>query len=370
VAQGISVLVKEDFVMPKCFRRPLPLVVLTAALAVSSLACRRADSPIETPAPSIQTLKPGVLQVCLYWGFAPFASAPTPTSPTTDWQGWDVDYLKAFAAANRLGFEVVPKDFNGIWLQPGQEKDPQCDIAGTGISDTADRRKATSQDGQDGAWSNTYYHVLRAFLVRKGDYTESFDVATLSGSKTIVTQGSTANIDLCYRMNQKGIHPCVKTDSDHPCSSFPGLSLSEFPETSREQDPSCIYIDYPRDKAETCAGADVAAATNKYPGPFAYGGGYGSIKSLADGSSKGQCTVDTAPLAPKPAWPHCNMVDKEHAYAEPFSFVVRGKDTGLLKALNCYINSHKYEGELPPDPPSGPCPTPGWTPAPDTKCPQ
>jgi Bacterial extracellular solute-binding proteins, family 3 len=286
----------------KGLRRPGFLFV-TAALAVSVLACTRANAP--TP---IQTLKPGVLQVCLYWGFAPFASAPTPTSPTSDWQGWDVDYLKAFATANGLGFEVVPKDFDGIWLQPGSKDDPSCDIAGTGISDTADRRQATSQDGQDGAWSNTYYHVLRAFLVRKDD--NITQVEDLRGTKAIVTQGSTANIDLCYRMNQKGIHPCVKTDGDHPCSSFPGLSLSEFPETARETDPTCVYIDYPRDKDETCAGADVAAATNKYPGPFAYGGGYGSIKSLADGSSKGKCTVPSAPLAPNPAWPHCNMVDK------------------------------------------------------------
>lgn len=349
--------------MSKGFRRSVPLFVLTAALAVSSLTCTRAYAP----AP-IETLKPGVLQVCLYWGFAPFASAPTPTSPTSDWQGWDVDYLKDFATANGLGFEVVPMDFNGIWLQPGKPDHPPCDIAGTGISDTANRRNATSQGGQDGAWSNTYYHVLRAFLVRKGD--DITKVEDLRGTKAIVTRGSTANIDLCYRMNEKGIHPCKKTDaSDHPCSSFPGLSLDQFPEISRERDPSCVYIDYTGDPGETCAGAAVAAGTNKYPGPFAYGGGYGSIQSLADGSSHGKCTVPSAPLAQAPVWAHCNMVDKENAYSEPFSFVVRAKDTGLLKALNCYINSHKYAGELPPvlDPP---CIKPPWTPDPDTTCPQ
>jgi hypothetical protein len=346
--------------MSKRFRRLLLLLGL-AALAVSLSACERADSPIETPDSSLETLKPGVLQVCLYWGFAPFASAPSATSPTGDWQGWDVDYLKAFAAANGLGFEVVPMDFNDIWLQPGQDK---CDIAGTGISDTQDRRNAT---GQAGAWSNTYYHVLRSFLMRKGD--DITKVEDLSGTKAIVTQGSTAHIDLCYRMNEKGIHPCKKTDGDHPCSSFPGLSLDEFPEAARETDPTCVYIDYPRDKDETCAGADVAAGKNKYPDPFTYGGGYGSIQSLADGSSKGKCTVPTAPLAPAPAWPHCNRVDKGNAYSEPFSFVVRGKDSGLLKALNCYINSHEYPGELPPDL-DPPCVKPPWTPDPDTDCPQ
>lgn len=354
MAQVYLCAVEGRIAMSKGFRRSVPLFVLAAALAVS-LACADADTPIKT-------IKPGVLQVCLYSGFAPFASAPEPDSPTKDWQGWDVDYLRDFATANRLGFEVVGEKFDGIWLLPGQNDPPVCDIAGTGISDTADRRTAT---GQAGGWSNTYYHVLRAFLVRKGDHITQ--VEDLRGTKAIVTQGSTANIDLCYRMNHKGIHPCVKTDGDHPCSSFPGLSLNEFPETAQGTDPTCVYIDYPRDKDETCAGADVAAGN---PDPFTYGGGYGSIQSLADGSSKGKCTIPkTAPLDSDPAWPHCNMVDKDHnEWAEPFSFVVRSADAGLLKALNCYINSHKYPGTPIPDPPH--CMQPPWTPAPDKNCPQ
>lgn len=343
--------------MSKSFRRPVSLFVLVAALAVSSA---RSDE-----APQIVTLKTGVLQVCLYWGFAPFASAPSQNSPTKDWQGWDVDFLNKFATDHRLQLMVVPKDFNDIWLQPGQGN---CDIAGTGISDTEDRRNAT---GKAGAWSDTYYHVLRAFVVRTADSTSVNTIEDLRGTKAIVTEGSTAHSDLCYRMQQRGIHSCYPSgDSDKfPCSKFPGLE--DFPEVPRETDPYCIYIDYPRNKQEKCAAADVAASKNKYSDPFAYGGGYGSVQKLACDSSPDACS-DPPKAIPlqvlATVWPHCNMASNGVGYAEPFSFVVRSKDTGLLEALNCYISKNEYEG-TPIPVLSPPCPTPYWTPE-QKKCSQ
>jgi hypothetical protein len=341
--------------MSQGFRRPIPCFVLAAALAVALPAIARAGEAVP-----FKTITPGTLKVCLYHGFAPFAS----TDKDGNWQGWDVAYLQKFAQQyTNLTFEVVPRDFNDIWLKPGQG---DCDIAGTGISDTQDRRtasKATSTS-QGGDWSNTYYHVVRTFLVRTADFTKLTKVEDLRGKKAIVTQGSTANSDLCYRMKAKGVHPCKKADGDQPCALFKGLE--NFQETTREKDPSCVFIEYPWLTEEKNAATDVAESRNsdndKDPGPpFTYGGGYGSVQALV-------CDCQ-GPLGKEQAlatvWPHCNMASDGKAYAEPFSFVVRHPDTGLAHALNCYINSHPYPGTPIPD--LG-CPTPRWTPPADKAC--
>jgi Bacterial extracellular solute-binding proteins, family 3 len=296
--------------------------------------------------------------VCLYAGFAPFAYK----DDKGDWQGWDVSYLKGFAAANDLSFQPVEAaEFDNIWLLPG---DGKCDIAGTGISDLKERREATSKNG--GSWSNTYYHVLRAFVVRTADFPQLTRIEDLRGKKAIVTKGSTANSDLCYRMKAAGLHPCKKADGDHPCL-FTGLE--NWPETSRQTDPSCVFIEYPWQNEEKCAGADVAKSYSRDqdPGtPFAYGGGYGSVQGLAcDSSGSGDCSYGVQTLAT--VWPHCNMASDGKGYAEPFSFVVRSTEPGLLEALNCYINTHPYPGA--PIPVLSPaCATPPWTPAPDPVC--
>ncbi len=330
--------------MPKRLRRLVPCLVLVLASAVSATAGE---------AQTLQTLEPGKLQVCLYPGFAPFASKDA----SGNWQGWDVDYLKGFAQTHKLDFVVVEvPEFNGIWLLPGQDK---CDVAGTGISDLKDRRDAT---GTAGEWSSTYYHVIRAFLVRTADLPKLARVEDLRGKQAIVTKGSTANSDLCYRMEERKIHPCKKADGDHPCV-FPGLE--HFKETSRAQDKSCVEIEYPRENEERNAALDVAKGNDQDPKtPFTYGGGYGSVQSLACdcqsplGASQALATV----------WSHCNMASPGKAYAEPFSFVVRAADTGLTHALNCYISdakSHAYAGTPIP---GIDCKTPPWTPAPDKAC--
>ena len=243
------------------FRRLVPCLMLAMTLAVVSTG----------EAQTLKTLTSGKLTVCLYAGFAPFASK----DKQGNWQGWDVDYLKAFAQANKLQFTVYEtKDFDGIWLEPGKN---HCDIAGTGISDLQDRRTAT---GKLGEWSNTYYHVLRSFLVQTAEVPRLAKVEDLRGKKAIVTKGSTANSDLCYRMQGSNIHPCKKADGDHPCG-FPGLE--HFKETSRAQDPSCVFIEYPWMNEEKNAALDVAEGRSRDqdPGlPFTYGGGYGSVQSL------------------------------------------------------------------------------------------
>jgi ABC-type amino acid transport substrate-binding protein/transcriptional regulator with XRE-family HTH domain len=200
------------------------------------------------------------LRVCLYPGFKPFA-----WKDGDAWKGWDVDYLKGFAKANHLTFKAVEEEaFEDIWLRPGRN---ECDIAATGISDTADRRKAT---GDDGAWSATYYTVVRAYLVRTADKEKLKDVSDLSGKTVIVTGGSTADHDLRNRLQQ------------HQIKNVTILN------TNNEE----------------------AAADEVLKGSaFAYGGGYGSVVDLA--KRGGRAAV----------WPHCNMVSvgkgEFKPYAEP-----------------------------------------------------
>src|ERR1700688_3833112 len=184
-------------------------IVICSVLA-SALA---ASSPATAPAagtPPFKTLEPGKLKVCLYAGFAPFASK----SQKGKWRGWDVDYLDAFARAHGLDLEVIEKSFDGIWLEPGKDAKDACDIAGTGISDTRDRREAT---GTAAVWSNTYYQVVRTFLVRTEQFTKLTRIDGLSGKTVMLTKGSTANSDLCYRMAADNLHPCEKPDGDRPC---------------------------------------------------------------------------------------------------------------------------------------------------------
>jgi ABC-type amino acid transport substrate-binding protein len=282
--------------MPNDCRRSIRRRVLGAAFAGSLLLTARAGF-----AATITPIKPGVLKVCLYAGFKPFA-----WKEGNVWKGWDVNYLAAFAKENHLEFEPVEaKAFDGIWLRPGND---ECDIAGTGISDTQERRKATEPKGK---WSATYYKVVRAFLVRTADKDKVKDVVDLRGKTVIVTLGSTADNDLRNRMRQARITD-VKIEG-----------------TDNEE----------------------KAADQIRKGPqFAYGGGYGSVLALA---TNGLAVV----------WPHCNMVevgkDRFEPYAEPFSFVARAKSTGVLEALNSYIPKHKYEGT--PNPPGVICQNPPWT---------
>jgi hypothetical protein len=337
--------------MSKDIRKWSHCVALAAALAALPATAVRADEAQTLKrVTTVTTLTQGTLQVCLYPGFAPFAY-----KENGNWKGWDYDYLQGFAKAINLKLEVVEMElFNDIWLQPGKGV---CDIAGTGISDTADRRKATGADAgpaqdktdQIGCWSQTYYGVLRTFMVRTQDFARLEDVRDLAGKTAIVTKGSTANTDLCYRMKLAGLSPCVRKDQDHPCQ-FKGLQ--GFKETTRQEDGSCVDIEYPQDNDEAKAAVAVANVDNKTNPPFTYGGGYGSIQTLV-------CDTKGQNLAL--VWPHCNMGSDFQAYSEPFSFIVRAADTGLLAALNQYLQSAKYPGTSIPD--LG-CRTPPWSKAP------
>jgi ABC-type amino acid transport substrate-binding protein len=249
-----------------------PLLALAALLVAVSAS-----------AATLQTIESGVLKVCLYPGFAPFAFKDA----EGHWGGADVDYLKAFAAQENLAFQTVEvTEFNNIWTLPGQGK---CDIAATGISDLEQRREQT---GDTGVWSDHYYRVVRAFAIVAGTTLDG--VEDLRGKTVIVTPDSTADLDLRHRMNRAGIDTVTIEGTDD----------------------------------------EVAAATKVRDGkgtPFAFGAGLGSVERLVE--LLGGLEV---------AWPHCTMLADNTESDEPFSLVVRAKSAGLADALNKYIATAKY----------------------------
>ena len=276
---------------------------LASCLTVGIVTASLCLSPESNAASNLDTLRPGVLAVCLYPGFAPFSSE----SPDDQWVGWDVSYLEDFAGVEGLRFEPVEVGtFDGIWDQPGRGG---CDVAASGISDIADRRVSSGAQAQ---WSQHYYDVLRGFLVRSDDDHQLTGIDDLRDKTVIVTGNSTADTDLRARLAQAGI------------------TTTTILSTSDE-------LDAARQVRDAGNGGE----------PYAYAGGLGSVQYLA--SQLGGLAV---------AWPHCNMLADGAEVAEPFSFVVRSASSGVLDALNRYIADpvRPYGGptESLPHCPSGP----------------
>lgn len=238
--------------------------------------------PVSTVAQASQvtTLKPGELQVCLYPGFAPFA-----IQGKDGWSGWDVMYLKGFAKQQGLAFTpVYVNAYRDIWMRPAKG---ECDLSATGISLTAAR---VEQTGNSVSWTDPYYYVERALIVRKG--TKINTISDLAGKTVLTTRGSLADIDLLARLHMAGI-------------------------TSTKVE----YVSMEQEAARRVAHA-------RSGGPIAYAGGAGSISYLSKEISG--LTI---------AWPHCAMLSDGTISSEPFSFPVRAASTGLAQALNAYVKT-------------------------------
>jgi membrane-bound lytic murein transglycosylase MltF len=274
--------------------------ILLAVLATMLIAsCGSA-----TPAPDVRTLEPGVLKVCLYPGFAPFSEQ----DDKGEFIGWDIAYLKDFAATQGLRVEAVEaKSFDGIWLEPAKGT---CDVAASGISDAASRRVATGEGAQ---WTQHYYNVLRAFLVRSGDAGSLTSIEDLRGRTVVVTANSTADDDLRNRLQRAGI------------------TTTKIVDTASDEDAA-------RDVQDAGPAGE----------PFAFAAGLGTVELLA----KRLPGLEVA-------WPHCNMLADGTNTQESFSFVVRSESTGLLDALNGFIASPdaKYQGKPETDPDCVPLPS-------------
>jgi ABC-type nitrate/sulfonate/bicarbonate transport system substrate-binding protein len=231
-------------------------------------------------ASQVTTLTPGQLRVCLYPGFAPFA-----IQGKDGWSGWDVKYLKGFAKQQGLTLTpVYVSAYEDIWMRPAKN---ECDLAATGISLTAAR---VAQTGNAVSWTDPYYYVERALIVRKG--TKINTIADLAGKTVLTTRGSLADIDLLARLQKAGI-------------------------TSTKVE----YVSMEQKAARRVANA-------RSGGPIAYAGGAGSISYL----SKEISGLTTA-------WPHCAMLADGTISSEPFSFPVRTASTGLAQALNAYVKT-------------------------------
>lgn len=271
-------------------RRSRPWPLACALLLVLGLGSAPASALATAPSTRLSTLEPGKLKVCLYPGFQPFVG-----KVDGQWTGWDVTYLKEFAQEQEL--ELVPVEidtFADIWTLPGQN---ECDVAGSGISDLPSRR---DQTGSLGDWSDHYYDVYRAYLVRAEDEDELQSVHDLVGQTVIVTGDSTADYDLVNRL-------------------------------------SCAHIDPSTLTIERTTNEENAAAKVLSGEAFAYGGGLGSIQHLVE-------TLSPQGLAV--AWVHCNQQRNcAKATSEPFSFVVRHASTGVLDALNAFIGRTRYPGK-------------------------
>jgi len=203
-----------------------------------------------------------------------------------------LEYLQSFA--DQLGVTTEPvnaPEFNNIWMRPG---DGECDIAGTGITLLDSRREQT---GADTGWTTKYYNVARSFAVRTGSTVDG--IKDLAGKTVIVTKNSTADIDLTSRLAKAGI-----------------------------SNTTIEYTDNEADAAQRVAQAGP-------DGPYAYGGGAGSVEALA----KEIPNLTTT-------WIHCMMHPDGTVSAEPFGFAVRAQSTGVLETLNAFIENpdNRYPG--------------------------
>ena len=251
------------------------------ALLLPVSACGGGEGSSTSPATSgVTTLEAGVLKVCLYPGFAPFA-----IKGDDGWSGWDPEYLAAFAKEQGLRFEPVEvATFNDIWMRPGND---ECDVAGTGITVTEARKQQT---GAAINWTDDYYSVARSLAVRKG--TKITSVEDLAGQTVVTTKGATADIDLLARIAAAGL-----TD---------------------------VKVEYVND--ETVGTRRVAEGVPD--GPIGFAAGLGSIDTLAASIPGIEAT-----------WIHCMMLPDGTVSSEPFAFTVRSGSTGVADALNAFIAS-------------------------------
>lgn len=136
------------------------------------------------PANDVQfeTIVPNILTICTYTEFAPFAYEDHGKIV-----GSDIFLLKRFAREMGLGVTIIKKDFEGLWLTPGNG---ECDIAAAGMM------KRVGRDlGNAGVWSRSYMLVKRSLLIRQSDADELRVPGDFTGKKIVVTPTSTAHID-------------------------------------------------------------------------------------------------------------------------------------------------------------------------------
>jgi len=230
---------------------------------------------------SMTTLSDGVLKVCLGGDSAPIVQK----HGNDGWSGWDADFLARFADSVGLRFEpVTSKSFSTSWNNPGKGV---CDIAGGGITYTAERAQATP----DAVWSDAYLATKRAFIVRDGEQGSVQSVIDLANRTVVVWPNTTGAFDLQRRIEKDSV---TGVTVKHPENTLDALKMV--------RDGQAVGFD-----------SDLTVARYliaRYPG-----------------------------LAV--AWVHPMMWADGSESDETYSYVVRKADTGLVEALNAYIAENR-----------------------------
>jgi polar amino acid transport system substrate-binding protein len=212
-------------------------------------------------------LIPGTLTVAAYAAFAPISAAKNGEAV-----GRDIEFLRRFAAQHGLGFTVRFFPFAGLWERPGKH---EADLAAAGIAPLPERQAAGV------VWSDPYFAVQRAILVRASDELQLRSIEDFAGRTIAVTQGSTAEQDVRSRK------PATARSVYYADQNAALMDLSEGRiDGYATGDASCHYL------------------VERYPGRFA----------IAD----------------------------VHQYVLPehFAFAVR-EASGILHELNAFIGQHR-----------------------------
>ena len=128
------------------------------------------------------TITEGVLTICTYTEFAPFAY-----EDSGQIVGTDISLLRAFASEMGLTVHLKKNSFVGLWETPGKG---ECDISAAGMMEYEDRHI-----GENAVWSDPYMEVTRSLLIRRSEIDVLKDPEDFKGRKIVVTPSSSADID-------------------------------------------------------------------------------------------------------------------------------------------------------------------------------
>lgn len=155
-------------------RSPDPGILFGAILAVAAPTVAAA-----------QTIAPETITVCASTAFRPVLYRDG-----GNLVGYDVDFLRRFAASRNMALVFRDFPFDGIWLRPGRD---ECDLAAAGITDFPSRHSAGVE------WSRPYFTVLRTLLIRRQEAGALRTIADFPGRTIGFVTNSSADRDVRAR---------------------------------------------------------------------------------------------------------------------------------------------------------------------------
>ena len=150
------------------------LAPVTLGLLLLLAACSDSDSG------QYNLVTDGHLTVCTDAPYEPFEFQAEDGS----WSGFDMDILRALAAALELELTVKVVPFDGIWLLPAAG---DCDIVGSAMTITPERQQAA-------LFSDPYFDADQSLLVRTADSSTFATLEALAGHNIGVQTGTTGEL--------------------------------------------------------------------------------------------------------------------------------------------------------------------------------